>query len=53
MVKHVQTIRRTNCLSVSDDFVGLAFKGLKQKTTPDKNLELHMHIWNKSVIIIT
>ena len=33
MVKHTQTIRRqkpTNCLSVFDRFVGLAFKGLKQ-----------------------
>ena len=30
MVKHTQTIRRqTNCLSVFDHFVGLAFKGLK------------------------
>ena len=31
MVKHFQTIRRlllTNCLSVSDHFVGLALKGL-------------------------
>ena len=34
MVKHTQTIRRqqpTNCLSVFDHFVGLAFKGLKDK----------------------
>ena len=32
MVKHTQTIRRqqpANCLSVSDHFVGLAFKELK------------------------
>ena len=34
MVKHNQTIRRqkpksTNCLSVFDSFVGLAFKGLR------------------------
>ena len=32
MVKHTETIRRqqpTNCLSVSDHFVGLALKGLK------------------------
>ena len=32
MVKHTQTIHRqqtTNCLSVSDHFVGLALKGLK------------------------
>ena len=31
MVKHTQTIRRqqpTNCLSVSDHFVGLVLKGL-------------------------
>ena len=31
MVKHTETIRRlfpTNCLSVFDHFVGLAFKGL-------------------------
>ena len=31
MVKHTQTIRRqqpTNCLSVFDHFVGLAFKGI-------------------------
>ena len=31
MAKHTQTIRRqkpTNCLSVSDHFVGLALKGL-------------------------
>ena len=31
MVKHIQTIRQlllTNCLSVFDHFVGLAFKGL-------------------------
>ena len=31
VVKHIQTIRRqkpTNCLSVFDHFVGLAFKGL-------------------------
>ena len=31
MVKHTQTIRRqepTNCLSVFDNFVGLALKGL-------------------------
>ena len=37
MVQHTQTIRRqiadkfpTNCLSVFDHFVGLAFKGLNQ-----------------------
>ena len=32
MLKHTQTIRwqqRMNCLSVSDHFVGLALKGLK------------------------
>ena len=32
MVKHTQAIRRqrpTNCLSVFDHFVGLAFKGFK------------------------
>ena len=32
MVKHTQTIRRqepTNCLSVFDQFMGLALKGLK------------------------
>ena len=32
MVKHTQTIRqqqRTNCLSVFDQFVGLALKGLR------------------------
>ena len=32
MVRHTQTIRRlltTNCLSMFDDFVGLALKGLK------------------------
>ena len=31
MVKHIQTIRRqkpTNCVSVFDNFVGLALKGL-------------------------
>ena len=28
MVKHTQTIRRLNCLSVFDHFVGLALKGL-------------------------
>ena len=34
MVKHTQTILRllsTNCLSVFDHFVGLAFKGLMMK----------------------
>ena len=34
MVKYTQTIRRqqpTNCLSVFEHFVGLAFKGLKQE----------------------
>ena len=33
MVKHTQTIcwqKLTNCLSVFDDFVGLALKGLKK-----------------------
>ena len=33
MVKHTQTIRRqkpTNCLSVFDNFVGLALKGLNE-----------------------
>ena len=32
MVKHTQTIRQqkpTNCLSVTDHFVGLALKGLR------------------------
>ena len=32
MVRHTQTIRRqepTNCLSVFDQFMGLALKGLK------------------------
>ena len=29
MVKHTQTIRRLNCLSVFDHYAGLAFKGLK------------------------
>ena len=35
MVKHTQTIRRqqpTNCLSVFDQFVGLALKGLNIST---------------------
>ena len=35
IVKHTQTIRRllpTNCSSVSDHFVGLAFKGLRLET---------------------
>ena len=34
MVKHTQAIHRlspTNCLSVSDHFVGLALKGLTNK----------------------
>ena len=29
MVKHTQTMRRQNCLSVFDHFVGFALKGLK------------------------
>ena len=36
MVKHTQTIRLLlpmNCMSVFDDFVGLALKGLKQLYT--------------------
>ena len=35
MVKHTQTIRRekpTNCLSMFDNFVGLALKGLREKS---------------------
>ena len=35
MVKHTQTTRRlqaTNCLSVFDNFVGLAIKGLNEDT---------------------
>ena len=37
MVKHTHTIRRqkpTNCLSVFDDFVGLALKGLSFMIEP-------------------
>ena len=39
MVKHTQTIRRqkpTKCLSMFDDFVGFAFKGLRK--------EIHLEI---------
>ena len=43
MVKHTQTIRRpklTNCLSVFDQFVGLAFKELNIGKSITKKVQI-------------
>ena len=45
MVKHPQAIRRqqpTNCLSVSDHFVGLAFKWLTATLITNSLMEIHL-----------
>ena len=45
MVKHIETIRRqkpTNCLSVSDHFVGLTLKGLTASKQDDLKNNLNI-----------
>ena len=49
MVKHTQTIRRlspTNCLSVFDNFVGLAIKGLTKPFSALFPLKGHTYLDN-------
>ena len=49
MVKHTQTIRGlllTNCLSVFDNFVGLALKGLKLLNANTENTTISLTIFN-------